>query len=324
MFKLFKLPTKKQLHIAILSRGPKLYSTQRLVEAAEKAGHTVQVVDVLRCYMNVQTEEPGIYYKGEKLPVFDAVIPRISPPRTFYGTAILRQMEMMGVYAINGSLAITRSRDKLRSLQLFTRKGVGVPKTWFAHSPRDLKHIFEEVGDKKLVAKLLEGTQGKGVLLLDNKETAPGTIEAFMGLNANLLVQEFVEEAEGADIRCLVVGGKVVAAMKRQAQKGEFRSNLHLGGTAEVVKISKQEQETAIHAADVMGLNLAGVDILRSKNGPVVIEVNSSPGLEGIEKATEIDVAGDIIKFIEKNVAGGITTPLPSAATGKNGRKISA
>lgn len=324
MFNIFKLPGKKQLHIAILSRGPKLYSTKRLVEAAEAAGHTVQVVDVLRCYMNVQTENPCIYYKGEKLPEFDAVIPRISPARTFYGTALLRQMEMMGVYAINGSLAISRSRDKLRSLQLFTRKGVGVPKTWFAHSPKDLKHIFAKVGDKKLVAKLLEGTQGKGVLLLDNKDTAPSTIEAFMGLSANLLVQEFVEEADGADIRCLVVGGKVVAAMKRQAQKGEFRSNLHLGGTAEIVEISKEEEETAVHAADVMGLNLAGVDILRSKNGPVVIEVNSSPGLEGIETATEIDVAGGIIRFIEKNVAAGSTTPLPSAAVGKNGKKISA
>ena len=289
------------MKIAILSRNRKLYSTRRLVEAAEARGHEVRVLDVLRCYMNITSLRPSIHYKGEELTDFDAVIPRIGASVTFYGTAVLRQFEMMGVYPLNESVAITRSRDKLRSLQLLARKGIGMPVTGFAHSPDDVQDMLDMVGGAPAVIKLLEGTQGIGVVLAETKKAAESVIEAFMGLKANILIQEFIKEAGGADIRCLVVGGKVVAAMKRQGKEGEFRSNLHRGGSASVIRLTPEERSTAVRAAGVMGLNVCGVDILRSNHGPVVMEVNSSPGLEGIETATNKDVAGMVIEFIERN-----------------------
>ncbi|MGB1090786.1 MAG: 30S ribosomal protein S6--L-glutamate ligase [Oceanobacter sp.] len=288
------------MRIAILSRNPGLYSTRRLVEAGEQAGHEVVVLDTLHCYMNINSREPSIHYKGQELEPFDAVIPRIGASITFYGTAVLRQFEMMGVYPLNESVAISRSRDKLRSCQLMSRKGIGMPVTGFAHSPDDIPDLVQMVGGAPLVIKLLEGTQGIGVVLAETRKAAESVIEAFMGLKANIMVQEYIKEAAGADIRCFVVGDRVVAAMKRQAAEGEFRSNLHRGGSATVVKISPEERATAVKAAKTMGLNVAGVDILRSDNGPMVMEVNSSPGIQGIENATGIDVAGRIIQFIEK------------------------
>ncbi len=288
------------MKIGILSRNPRLYSTRRLVEAGKQRGHEVQVIDTLRCYMNMATARPSIHYKGAELDGFDAVIPRIGASITFYGAAVVRQFEMMGVFSINESVAITRARDKLRSLQLLARKGMGLPVTGFAHSPDDIPDLIDMVGGAPLVIKLLEGTQGIGVVLAETKQAAKSVIEAFMGLNVNIMVQEFIREAGGADIRCLVVGEKVVAAMKRQGAPGEFRSNLHRGGTAEVIKITSAERRTAIGAARAMGLNVAGVDILRSNHGPLVLEVNSSPGLGGIEQATSKDVAGMIVEFIER------------------------
>lgn len=295
------------MNIVIQSRNPKLYSTRRLVEAAQARGHEVRVVDHLRCYMNITSMNPSIHYKGEKLTGFDAVIPRIGASVTFYGTAVLRQFEMMGVYPLNESVAISRSRDKLRSLQLLARKGIGLPVTGFARNPDDVEDLIKRVGGAPLVIKLLEGTQGIGVVLAETKKAAESVIEAFMGLDVNILVQEFIKEAGGADIRCFVIGDKVVASMKRQGKEGEFRSNLHRGGTAELVRITPQERATAVRAARIMGLNVAGVDMLRSNHGPVVMEVNSSPGLEGIERATGKDVAGMIIQFIEKNAKTGRT-----------------
>jgi ribosomal protein S6--L-glutamate ligase len=289
------------MKIAVLSRNKNLYSTRRLIEAAETRGHEVQVFDVLRCYMNITSMRPSIHYKGVELTGFDAVIPRIGASVTFYGTAVLRQFEMLGVYPLAESVAITRSRDKLRSLQLLARKGIGLPVTGFAHSPDDVQDMLNMVGGAPAVIKLLEGTQGIGVVLAETKKAAESVIEAFMGLKANILIQEFIKEAGGADIRCLVVGGKVVAAMKRQGKEGEFRSNLHRGGSASVIRLTPEERSTAVRAASIMGLNVCGVDILRSNHGPVVMEVNSSPGLEGIEAATQKDVAGLIIEFIEKN-----------------------
>lgn len=289
------------MKIAILSRGPNLYSTRRLVEAAEANGHDVEVIDALRCYMNITANKPQIHYKGRILDGYDAIIPRIGASVTFYGTAVLRQFEMMGVYPLNESVAISRSRDKLRTMQLLSRKGVGMPVTGFAHSPDDVDDLIEAVGGAPLVIKLLEGTQGVGVVLAETHSAASSVIEAFHGLNANILVQEFIEEAKGADIRCFVVGGKVIAAMKRQGKEGEFRSNLHQGGSATLVKITPAERSTAIKAAKVMGLNVCGVDLLRSNDGPVVMEVNSSPGLEGIEEASAKNIAGMIIEFLEKN-----------------------
>jgi len=289
------------MKLGILSRNPKLYSTRRLVEAAEERGHEVRVLDHLRCYMNITSLRPSIHYKGEDLNDFDAVIPRIGASVTFYGTAVLRQFEMMGVYPLNESVAITRSRDKLRSLQLLARKGIGLPVTGFAHSPDDIQDMLEMVGGAPAVIKLLEGTQGIGVVLTETKKAAESVIEAFMGLNANILIQEFIKEAGGADLRCFVVGGRVVAAMKRQGKEGEFRSNIHRGGSATLVKLTPEERSTAIRAAKAMGLNVCGVDILRSNHGPLVMEVNSSPGLEGIESTTQKDVASMIIEFIEKN-----------------------
>ncbi|MBN0989118.1 30S ribosomal protein S6--L-glutamate ligase [Amphritea pacifica] len=291
------------MKIAILSRNPSLYSTRRLIEAAEAAGHEVRVLDVLRCYMNINSEEPSIHYKGEDLGSFDAVIPRIGASVTFYGTAVLRQLEMMGVYPLNESVAISRSRDKLRSMQLLSRKKVGLPITGFASKPSDIPDLLDMVGGAPVVLKLLEGTQGIGVVLAETRKAAESVLEAFMGLKTNIMVQEFIKEAGGADIRCLVIGDKVVAAMKRQGKEGEFRSNLHRGGSASLVRITPQERATAVLAAKTMGLNVAGVDLLRSERGPLVMEVNSSPGLEGVERATGKDVAHSIITFIEKSVA---------------------
>lgn len=290
------------LRVAILSRNSSLYSTRRLVEAGRQRGHTVQVIDTLRCYMNMATHKPTIHYQGKILEDFDAVIPRIGASITFYGTAVLRQFEMLGVFPVNESVAISRARDKLRSLQLLSRKGIGLPVTGFAHSPGDIHDLIDMVGGAPLVIKLLEGTQGIGVVLAETRKAAESVIEAFMGLKANILVQEYIKEAGGADIRCFVVGDKVVAAMKRQAQPGEFRSNLHRGGSATVVRITPEERSTAVRAARIMGLNVAGVDMLRSNHGPLVMEVNSSPGLEGIEQATNKDVAGMIYEFIERRL----------------------
>lgn len=288
------------MKIAILSRNKKLYSTRRLIEACEQRGHEPMVLDALRTYMDIASNKPEAHFKGQVLPTFDAVIPRIGASVTFYGTAVLRQFEVMGSFPLNESVAISRSRDKLRSLQLLARKNVGLPNTGFANSPDDVQDLIKMVGGAPLVVKLLEGTQGIGVVLAETRKAAESVIEAFMGLKANILVQEYIKEASGADIRCLVIGGKVVAAMKRQAQAGEFRSNLHRGGSASLIKISPLERATAVKAAKVMGLNVAGVDLLRSERGPLVMEVNSSPGLEGIETATGKDVAGMIIQFIEK------------------------
>lgn len=288
------------MRIAVLSRNPELYSTRRLKEAGEARGHVVDVIDTLHCYMDITQSRPAVRYFGKELPYYDAVIPRIGASVTFYGTAVVRQFEMMGTFSVNESVAISRSRDKLRSLQLLSRKDVGLPRTGFANKPDNIKDLIKNVGGAPLVIKLLEGTQGIGVVLADTNKTAESIIEAFMGLKANILVQEFIKEAGGADIRCFVVDGKVVAAMKRQGAEGEFRSNLHRGGSATLVKLSREERATAVKAAKVMGLNVCGVDILQSSHGPVVMEVNSSPGLEGIEAATGTDVASLIFSFIEK------------------------
>lgn len=295
------------MKIAILSRNAKLYSTRRLIEAAEKRGHEVRVLDVLRCYMNIASHRPSIHYKGEDLVGFDAVIPRIGASVTFYGAAVLRQFEMMGVYPLNESVAITRSRDKLRALQLLSRKGIGLPVTGFAHKPDDIEDLIRMVGGAPLVIKLLSGTQGIGVVLAETRKAAETVIESFLGLKAAVLVQEYIKEAGGADLRCLVIGDKIVAAMRRQALEGEFRSNIHRGGSATLVKITPEERSTAIRAARTMGLNVCGIDVLRSNHGPVVLEVNSSPGLEGIERVTNKDIAGQIIGFIEKNAVRGKT-----------------
>lgn len=295
------------MKIALLSRNPKLYSTRRLVEAAKQRGHEVHTLDVLHCYMNIASGKPQIHYKGKALEGFDAAIPRIGASVTFYGTAVLRQFEMTGVYPLNESVAISRSRDKLRASQLFARKGIGLPITGFANKPDDIEDLIKMVGGAPLVIKLLSGTQGIGVVLAETKKAAESVIESFLGLKASVLVQEFIAEAGGSDIRCFVVGEKVIAAMQRKGKEGEFRSNIHRGGTANLVKITKEERVTALKAANTMGLNVCGVDILRSDRGPLVMEVNSSPGLEGIEKATGKDIAGSIIEYIEKNAKPGKT-----------------
>lgn len=295
------------MKIGLLSRNSKLYSSRRLVEAAQERGHEVEVLDVLRCYMNITSMKPEVHYKGKTLTGFDAVIPRIGASVTFYGTAVLRQFEMMGVYPLNESVAISRSRDKLRALQLLSRKGIGLPVTGFAHRPDDVDDLIKMVGGAPCVIKLLEGTQGIGVVLAETEGAAESVIEAFMGLRANILVQEFIKEAGGADIRCFVIGDKVVASMKRQGKEGEFRSNLHRGGSANLIRISPAERATAVRAAKTMGLNVCGVDLLRSNHGPVVMEVNSSPGLQGIEEATGKDIAGMIIDFMAKNAKTGKT-----------------
>ncbi|MEJ2060669.1 MAG: 30S ribosomal protein S6--L-glutamate ligase [Gammaproteobacteria bacterium] len=289
------------MKILILSRNKKLYSTRRLVEAAEQRGHEAVVADPLKCVFDITSARQSIFYKNVELSDIDAVIPRIGASITFYGAAVLRQFEMMGVFPLNESVAIGRSRDKLRSLQLLARKGVGMPVTGFAHSPADIRQVINLVGGAPVVIKLLEGTQGKGVVLAETRKAAESVIDAFRELNANFLVQQFVKEAGGSDIRCLVIGNKVVASMMRQAREGEFRSNLHRGGNASHVKLTPAERATAVKAARTMGLNVAGVDIVRSDHGPLVLEVNSSPGLEGIEAITGRDIAGMIVEFIESN-----------------------
>ena len=299
---------KKKLNIIILARNPQLYSHKRLVSAAKERGHTVRIINPLHCYMNISASKPAIHYRGgENITGVDAIIPRIGASVTFYGTAVLRQFEMMGVFPLNESIAITRARDKLRSLQLLSRKGMNMPVTGFAHSPLDTDDLITMVGGAPLVVKLLEGTQGIGVVLAETHQSADSVIKAFKGLKANILVQEFIKDAGGTDIRCFVVGDKVVAAIQRKAKEGEFRANLHQGGTASTIRITPEERSMAVRAAKIMGLNVAGVDLLRSKKGPMVLEVNSSPGLEGIEKATGKDIAGMIIEFIEKNGKQGKT-----------------
>jgi ribosomal protein S6--L-glutamate ligase len=288
------------MKIALLSRNRKLYSSRRLIEAAEARGHEVVVVDVLRAYMNIASHKPSIHYKGHPIEGVEAVIPRIGASVTAYGTAVLRQFEMMGVVSLNESVAISRSRDKLRSMQLLSRKGIGMPLTGYAHKPDDIKDVIKMVGGAPLVIKLLQGTQGIGVVLAETQKAAESVIEGFLGIKADILIQEFIKEAGGADIRCFVIDGKVAASMKRQGAAGEFRSNLHRGGSSSLIKITPEERSTAVRAARIMGLNVAGVDLLRSNHGPVVMEVNSSPGLEGIEGATGKDIAGMIVANLEK------------------------
>lgn len=291
------------MKIGILSQNPNLYSTRRLVEACTQRGHEAEVINTVNCYMNINPIKPSIHYQGRDISDLNGIIPRIGASITFYGCAVVRQFEMMGVYAANASIAISRSRDKLRALQLLSRQGIGMPITGFANKPGDIPDLISMVGGAPLVIKLLEGTQGIGVVLAETKKAAESVIEAFLGLKANILVQEFIKESNGSDVRCFVIGDKVVAAMRRQGPEGDFRSNLHLGGHAEVIKITPQERKTAVAAVKAMGLEVAGVDILRSSRGPLVLEVNSSPGLEGIEKATGIDVASQIIEYMEKTIA---------------------
>jgi ribosomal protein S6--L-glutamate ligase len=298
---------RRRLRVAILSLHPSIYSTRRLKEAGDQRGHLMSVVNYLRCYMDIAAHRPKIMYQGKPLEGLDAVIPRIGASHTFYGTAVVRQFEMMGVFPANESQGISRARDKLRSLQLLSRKGIGLPVTGFAHSTKDIDGLINVVGGAPLVVKLLEGTQGIGVILAETRNAAQAVIEAFRGLDANILVQEYIKEAGGSDIRCFVVGDRVVAAMKRQAPRGEFRSNLHRGATVQKVKPTPEERSTAVRAARAMGLNVAGVDIVRSNHGPVVLEVNSSPGLKGIETASGVNVAGKIIEFLEKRAAPGKT-----------------
>ncbi|MDE2256376.1 MAG: 30S ribosomal protein S6--L-glutamate ligase [Xanthomonadaceae bacterium] len=290
------------MKIAILSRNAKLYSTARLVEAARARGHRVRVLDPLRCYMRIAPGDFAVHYKGRALADYDAVIPRVGASITFYGTAVLRQFEMMGVYTPNSSDAILRARDKLRCLQMLARENIGLPTTVFGDYPDDTADLLAMLGEPPHVIKLNEGAQGQGVLLAEKRSASQGVIEAFRGLYANFLVQEFIREARGADIRCFVVGGRVVASMRRQAREGEFRSNLHRGGSATPAKLSQAEVDTALRAARTMGLNVAGVDLLRSRRGPLVLEVNSSPGLEGIEAATGVDVAGEVIDYLARRV----------------------
>jgi ribosomal protein S6--L-glutamate ligase len=293
--------------IAILSRKRSLYSTRRLVEAAQQQGHEVHVIDTLRCYMNITSHKPEIHYRGENLTGFDAVIPRIGASITIYGLAVLRQFEVMGVYPLNESVAIGRSRDKLRCLQLLARRGIGLPVTAYTNDPKQAEDVIDLVGGVPVVIKLIEGTQGIGVVLGETMQSAKSVIEAFQGAKVNILVQQFIREADSTDIRALVVGDRVVAAMKRQGPPGEFRSNLHRGGLGEKVRITPEEREMAVRAARTLGLNVCGVDMLRSKDGPLVVELNSSPGIEGLEKASGVDVAGLMIEFLERNAPHGNT-----------------
>lgn len=296
------------MKIGVLSRNGKLYSTRRLVEAAKARGHEVRVVDVLKCYMNITANNPTVHYKGvgdQETLEFDAVIPRIGASVTGYGCAVLRQFEVSGTYSVNESIAITRSRDKLRAHQLLARRGIGQPVTSYAHSADATNDLISSVGGAPLVVKIMESTHGNGVVLAETRKAAEALINAFRGLEADFLVQEFIKESGGADIRCFVIGERVIAAMQRTAAAGEFRSNLHRGGTATVVKLRPDERKLAVKAAQVMGLDVAGVDIIRSNHGPLVLEVNSSPGLEGIEAATGKDIADAIIEYIEKDSLKG-------------------
>lgn len=295
------------MKIAMLARNANLYSHLRIVEAARERGHEIDVLNTLRVTMNITSHRPEAYYNGSKLENYDAVIPRIGASITFYGLAVLRQFEMMGVWPLNESVAIGRSRDKLRSMQILARAGLGLPVTAFAHDPKQTDEVLRMVGGAPVVIKLLEGTQGIGVVLGETEQSAKSVIEAFRGANVNILVQEFIKESRSQDIRAFVIGGKVVAAMQRTGSPGDFRSNLHRGGTAGPIKITPEERSTAIRAARKLGLNVAGVDMLRSNHGPVIMEVNSSPGLEGIEQATGKDIAGKIIEFLEENAVKGKT-----------------
>lgn len=291
------------MNVAILSRNPNLYSTKRLVEAAEQKGWNVQVVDYLKCSVEIVKDELTINYEGKVLPKPDAIIPRIGASRTFFGTAMVRHFEMMNVFSVNGSLAISRSRDKLRSMQILSKNNVDLPKTVFASNKSNVKDVIKLIGGTPLVIKILEGTQGVGVVLAETQKAAKSVLDAFYGMDVNLMVQEFIAEAGGTDIRAFVVGGEVVGAMKRTGSEADFRSNLHQGGTAEVAKLTRKEKMTALNAAKAMGLDVCGVDMIPSDRGPLVMEVNSSPGLEGIETSTGVDVAGKIMNYIEKNVA---------------------
>jgi ribosomal protein S6--L-glutamate ligase len=295
------------MRLAMLARNPKLYSHRRLVEAARARAHEIDVINTLHVHMNITSSRPTLRYGGRTLPLYDAVIPRIGASITNYGLAVLRQFEMQGVYPLNESVAIGRSRDKLRALQLLAREGIGLPVTAFAHGPQKAEDVIKEVGGAPVVIKLLEGTQGMGVILAETEASAKSIIEAFSAANVNIMVQEFIAEAAGSDIRAFVVGGQVVAAMQRTGKKGDFRSNLHRGGEAIAAEISDQERTTATRSAEITGLNVCGVDMLRSRRGPVVVEVNSSPGFEGIEAATRVDVAGKIIAFLERNARHGDT-----------------
>jgi ribosomal protein S6--L-glutamate ligase len=290
------------MNLVVLSRNVKLYSTMRLVEAAQKRGHEIRVIDHSKCDLVIEKKKPKVLYRGEEITGVNAVIPRIGASVTFYGTAVVRQFEMMNVFTAVESQALVRSRDKLRSLQILSRAGLGLPKTVFTNYSKDVERTLKEVGGAPVIIKLLEGTQGLGVVLAENKKAAVSVIEAFNGLKARVIVQEFIKESRGEDIRAFVVDGHVVGAMVRTAKEGEFRSNLHRGGTAKVVELTLEEEIAAIKAANAMKLGIAGVDMLRSERGPLIIEVNSSPGLEGIEIATGVDIAGQIIKYIEKNV----------------------
>jgi len=293
------------MKIGILSRNPKLYSTSRLLEEALASGHDCRVIDTLKCYMDISSAKPSVWYRGQELEHQDAIIPRIGASITNYGTAVIRQFEMMDTYSLVGSIPLGRSRSKLRALQLLSRKGLGMPATGFAHDISNTRQLIQLVGGALVVVKLLEGTQGRGVVLAETAKAAESVIDAFKELGADFLVQEFIKEAGGSDVRCFVIGNKVVAAMERTSAAGEFRSNLHRGGSARLTKLSALERRTAIKAAQTMGLNVAGVDILRSDRGPLVMEVNSSPGLKGIEEATGVNVAGKIIEFIESHVHTG-------------------
>lgn len=290
------------MKIAILSRNADLYSTRRLVEAAVQCGHEAHVIDHLKCNIEIEQKGPSLYYGSEYLEGFDAVIPRIGASVTFYGTAVVRQFEMMNVFSVVGSRGIVHSRDKLRCLQVLSKEGIGLPKTVFTNYSRNVSHVVESAGGAPVVLKLLEGTQGLGVVLAENENAAQSVLEAFNGLKARVIVQEFIREAKGADIRAFVVDGEVVGSMKRQGKEGEFRSNLHRGGKAMTIELTDEERRTAIRAAAAVGLGVAGVDLLQSERGPLVLEVNSSPGLEGIERATGVDIAGKIMQYIEKNV----------------------
>lgn len=289
------------MKIVILSRDIKLYSTQRLVEVGKKRGHEMLVLDHTKCDLVIEKRKPAVVYRHELITGVDAIIPRIGASVTFYGTAVVRQFEMMKVFTVTGSEALVRSRDKLRSLQVLSSAKLGLPKTVFTNYSRDVKKIIEQVGGAPLIIKLLEGTQGLGVVLAETDQAAESVLEAFNGLQARVIVQEFIKEADGADIRAFVVDGVVVGAMKRQGKEGEFRSNLHRGGTAEIIELSEEEENAALKATKTMGLGVAGVDMLQSKRGPLILEVNSSPGLEGIEKATGQDIAKSIIRYIERN-----------------------
>jgi ribosomal protein S6--L-glutamate ligase len=291
------------MKIAILSRNSNLYSTRRLVEEIKNAGHEVQIIDHSLCDLIIEQEGPSIIYRGQKIEGIDAIIPRIGASVTFYGTAVVRQFELMGAFSAVNSQAIVRSRDKLRSLQILSKAGLGMPKTAFTNfSKGGEKHLIEQVGGAPLIIKLLEGTQGLGVVLAETKKAAQSVVEAFHGLKARIIVQEFIKEAKGADIRAFVVNGKVVGAMKRQGAEGEFRSNLHRGGEATVIKLTRTEKQAALNAAKALGLDVAGVDMLQSDRGALILEVNSSPGLEGIEQATGINIAGEIIKYVVEGV----------------------